>query len=60
MRRSPPVSTSAPSALPMSMYDRIFSSWSLDAWAPIIVSLSSGWPGLIDLVRSMARAMKSS
>ncbi|CPU65653.1 Uncharacterised protein [Mycobacteroides abscessus] len=48
------MSTFAPSALPISMYDRIFSSWSFDACAPIIVSVSSGLPCRTAFVRSIA------
>ncbi|SIL08065.1 Uncharacterised protein [Mycobacteroides abscessus subsp. abscessus] len=60
LRASPPVSTCAPSCRPISMYDKIFSYWSLLACAPIMVSSSSGSPPTIASTRVIARAMNSS
>ncbi|CKV56245.1 Uncharacterised protein [Mycobacterium tuberculosis] len=44
----------------MSRYDRIFSSCSLEACAPIIVPMSSGLPCLMAATRLSARSMKRS
>jgi hypothetical protein len=43
----------------MSMYDRIFSSWSLDACAPTWVSVSSGLPCFMFSTRFTPAARKS-